>query len=262
MPDDTDVVPAGEPSTPASPTPDTASVPAAVDRPIENLAGEMNRKFSQLRSQMDTLQQYLVAQQQSQAAIPPSQSGKPATDEELWGLAQQGNREAFNVYMERIADRKSDARFKEEDRQQRVERQLGTLALKYPVLNDTTHPLSQVATAAYQLLIQGGEPANRATLLEAIKLAIADRPDLVAEVYSRQMATPSATRRAQAGQTGNAPHTMTPPTQPRKPTKAQLELAKRMGVPDPAKAMERFYKRQEAGQSHLGAVSSFVREEE
>jgi len=43
---------------------------------------------------------------------------------------------------------------------------------------------------------------------------------------------------------------------------AERALAQRMGVKDPAKAKERFLARQKAGQSALGGVAGFVREEE
>lgn len=264
MPDEPDVTAEGTSSTP-DPTPAAAPVSAApplpTDRPVENVVGEFTRKLGQLQQRIDTLTQYIAA---NATAQPPVTRDKPATDEELWELAKQGNREAFDLYMERIAERKVQAGTHQLEGQRIVEAQLQTLAARYPVLNDSSHPLSQHAAAVYQSLLATGAPATRATLLDAVKTAIADRPDLVVALHQQTVPTPrpSATSRARVGQTGTTVQQPTPTTPQVKLSQRQVELAKRMGVKDPAKSLERFHKRQEEGTSSLGAVAIHLSEEE
>jgi hypothetical protein len=190
---------------------------------------------------------------------PKPVTDKQASDEELWELAKQGSREAFDLYMERIAERKAQAYSKVDRRTQFVESQLSGLAQRYPQLNDVSHPLAQAAASAYQMLVANGAAASRETLLEAVRTAIADRPDLVSEIHAKVQP-----RRQAAGQTGAAPQQASQSASAAKPqlSPKQRDLARRMGVTDPTKSMERFYKRQAEGQSALGAVASYVKEDE
>lgn len=262
MPDDPDVTSEGTPSEPDL-TPAPVAVPTAQvpDRPVENVVAEMNRKFGQINQRMDTLTQYLAQTQPAQPAL--SERDKPATNDELWELAKQGNREAFEVYQTRIAERVMQTGARQLEGQRMVEAQLQTLAARYPVLNDPSHPLSQHASAAYQSLLAAGAPQNRATLLDAVKTAIADRPDLViAMAQTPMIARPSGTSRARMGQTPATVQHSSPTPTPAKLNQKQLDLAKRMGVSDPAKSLERFHQRQADGKSSLGAVANYIEGEE
>src|SRR5438034_1740020 len=121
-------------------TPETAPAPVTAvlpdDRPVTNVMAEMNRKFSRLQDQLNTVAQLVT--QQHQAAAPVK--GQP-TDEELWSLAQQGDRTAFELYQERIADRQGRKLLAEQRQVNLVDSQLQTLAQRYPVFNDASHPL-------------------------------------------------------------------------------------------------------------------------
>jgi hypothetical protein len=234
------------------------------------VVAEFNRKFSKLAQQQETILQWIA----SQAVTTQQQPNRPAvdktqvSDEDLWALAQQGDRQAFELYQERIADRRIKQESAQQNRARLVQGQLAALMGKYPVLNNPQHPLTQYVNAAYQAYLQQGYPAGQETLLEAAKTAIADRPDLVAELHNagataREGVRRSATQVAQSGVTGASHRQAAPsPDQAKTLTPDQRALAKRMGIKDPSKAIKGFLQRQENGQSSLGGVRAFVNEEE
>ena len=274
MPDASDVQPASSPAPdPSSGLPSPATPSAVIDggaspedRPVDNLASEMHRKFTRIERQLEALAQL---QSQPRAATPaPSQDGDP-TDEQLWGQAQQGNRQAFDTYMQHIAARQTVQLSQAQRMSQLVDGQLMTLGQKYPVLQDQAHPLAQTAAQAYQLLVGQGYPQSKVTWLEAIKTAIADRPDLIAEMHGQAVARgdqgrQSAARVAQAGQTPAAGRAASPPAkrQERPLSQDERDLAARMGIKDPQKARENFRKRRETGVSQIGAVGMHLNEED
>ena len=241
------------------------------DRPVQNVVAEFNRKFAKLTQQQETILQWIASQAVTTPPQPTRQAVNKAdvSDEDLWALAQQGDRQAFEMYQERIADRRIKQESVVQNRARLVQGQLAALMGKYPVLNNSQHPLTQYVNAAYQAYLQQGYPAGQETLLEAAKTAIADRPDLVAELHNagataREGVRRSATQVAQSGVTG-ASHRQSPSSnnnQAKVLTPDQRALAKRMGIKDPAKSVERFLQRQENGQSSLGGVRAFVNEEE
>lgn len=240
------------------------------DRPVQNIVAEFNRKLgkteSELNRKIDAVLQYLASGQQTPARPTPPQGNAEVTDEDLWRLAQQGDRMAFEEYQRRIAAREFQQRSQVERAQSTVVSQLNTLVAKYPVLRDASHPLTQHSHQAYQLLVQNGRPATQATLLEAALTAIADRPELVSEMYSqggqaREQVRQTATSRAQAGATGATYRRETPkPQQGPQVSDASADLARRMGIKDPKAAKERFLKRQEEGRSSFGSVAAFIPE--
>lgn len=260
-----------EPSTgeQAATAPVTAAIPVMpADRPEVNVLAEMNRKYARLGNQIGQMETQigqvltLLSQQAQQPATPAKGQ---ATDEELWSLAQQGDRGAFEVYQERIADRRAKAMWEEKSREGIIDQQLNALATRYPVFNDSTHPLTQTVASAYQLMLSRGYQAGKATMLDAMKTAIADRPDLVADMVSRapEASRISATRRAQAGQTGTTTRDVsTGRPQAQRISPQQAKLSKAYGVKDPAKAIERFKQRREDGTSQLGAVGAMLTDEE
>jgi hypothetical protein len=242
------------------------------DRPVQNIVAEFNRKLGktqdELNRKIDAVLQYLASGQagQTQARPTPPQGNAELTDEDLWSQAQQGNRLAFEEYQRRIAAREFRQMNQVERQQNTVVSQLNSLVAKYPVLRDSSHPLTQHSHQAYQLLVQNGRPANQATLLEAAMTAIADRPDLVSEIYSqggtaREQVRQTATSRAQAGATGVTHRRDSAPVQQGpKVSDASADLARRMGIKDPKAAKERFLKRQEEGRSSFGSVAAFIPE--
>jgi hypothetical protein len=233
-------------------------------------AGEFGRRFGKLETQLQTMMSYIATQQAAvqRPQVQERATGTP-TDEELWSAAQTGDRPAFEEYQRRIARRELQAQQQTTGRQNLVEVQLSALSQKYPVLNDSSHPLTQKAQTAYQLLVNNGYPANRATLLEAAKTAVADSPDLVSEIYSqgsvaREHARQSGVRTAQSGVTGVS-HRQTPSSQQPRVTVNEVEgnLAARMLPYNPrrpdektpeqraAGAKKRFLERQQAGLSTI-----------
>lgn len=117
--------------------------------------------------------------------------------------------------------------------------------------------------AANALLLRRGYQPSNATYLEAVKTAIADRPDLVAEMHTQGARAREGARRVSAGNTGvtGATYRQDDPAQTQsriRVTPEQSAIAKRMNIKDPGKAIENFIKRQETGESRFGAVASFV----
>jgi hypothetical protein len=231
---------------------------------------ELQRRDQERQKQLDQVLAYLVSGQQQRQAPAVADRKDPPTDDELWALAQQGDREAFVEHQRRITQREMAQSNTVTRNTQMVQGQLAALANKYPMLNTPSHPLAQTMNQAYQLLTQNyGYPAGAATLLEAAKTAIAERPDLISEHYTqgaqaREQVRQDGTRRAASGQMG-ASHRQDAPrgtSQTPKVSTAEAQLAARMGVKDPAGAMSRFRKRQDAGQSSFGAVAAFIPEED
>ena len=97
-----------------------------------------------------------------------------------------------------------------------------------------------------------------------MKTAIADRPDLVAELHTQGARAREGARRVSAGNSGVTGATV----RQDEPTQAgtirvspeQAAIAKRMNIKDPAKAIQNFIKRQETGESRFGAVASMAGE--
>ena len=275
MAEDQDVTQADSSSAEAHVDPNAETAPVSgvpTDRPLQNVVGEYKRKQDKIQQQLDAVLQWIATQNQPRpapvAAAPDSNQGA-ASDEDLWALAQQGDRQAFDMYQQRIADRRIAERLTEQNRAAIVGNQLNALVGRYPVLRDPSHPLTQVVNQAYALYVQQGYPANQATLLEAAKTAIADRPDLVAELHTqgaqaREQARRDTSSRAQAGVTGASHRQDAAPRQGnvRQITPQEAQLAQRMGVKDPAKSKERFLQRQQDGRSNLGAVAGFVNGED
>ena len=273
MPDPPDVTP--DPSSapdPSSGLPSPAASPAVTeggessDRPVENLASEMHRKFTRLERQLEALAQL---QSQPRAAVPATSLDGEPTDEQLWERAHHNDRQAFDTYMQRIAARQTVQLNQVQRMSQLVDSQLMVLGQKYPVLQDQAHPLAQTAAQAYQILMGQGYPQSKATWLEAVKTAIADRPDLVAEMHGQAVARgdqgrQAAARVAQAGQTPASGRAAAPaPKRQERPlSKDELALAARMGITDPQKARENFRKRRETGVSQIGAVGMHLSEED
>jgi len=222
-------------------------------------AGEFGRRMGKLETRLETMLQYIAAQQMQAQQAPQRPTQGSATDDELWQRAQAGDREAFEQWTDRRAEAKLRQQQQTTGRQNLVEVQLTALAQKYPQLNDSGHPLTQKAQTAYQLLVNAGYPANRATLLEAAKTAISDSPDIVADIYSqgsvaREHARQSGVRSAQSGVTGASYRNEPAPRREgsvRDVSGPEADLAKRMGIKDPKGAKERFLKRQESGQSTI-----------
>ena len=241
------------------------------DRPIQNVAAEFNRKWKSTDQKLDAVLNWIASQAvTAQATRQPAPVDKTqVSDEDLWALAQQGDRQAFELYQERIADRRIKQESAAQNKIRLTQNLLQSYMGKYPVLTNPQHPLTQHVNAVYGAMLQNGFAQGQETMLEAIKIGVADRPDLIAQEYNagataRETVRRSATQNAQSGVTGVSHRQPAPSstTQAKTMTPDQRALAKRMGIKDPAKAVERFLQRQENGQSSLGGVRAFVNEEE
>ncbi len=241
------------------------------DRPVQNVVAEFNRKFAKTQQQLDTVLQWIAATQLPQQQAKPVAQPKELTDEELYALAQQGDQAAYAEWTRRQARQVYQQESAVQRKATMQQNQLAVYYGKYPVLNNAQHPLTQHVGAVYQALLGNGYAQGQETMLEAIKLGVADRPDLVAAEYNsgattRENVRRSASQTAQTGVTGvsHRQSSPTPSNQPKKLSTDQLALARRMGLsPKQAeKAVKGFLQRQEDGLSKLGAVSGFVDSEE
>lgn len=236
------------------------------DRPPQNVVAEFNRKFGSLSQKLDTVMAWIAAQGQAQP--PPPTPGGQSYEDELYTRATNGDRAAFEEYMARQTDRRVQVHQQAQQHEGMIQAQINAIAAKYPVIADPGHPLRQHADLAYNLLVQRGYPQSKATVLEAMKTAITDRPDLVADLHTqgaqaREHARRSAASTAQSGQTRvTHQQSASPSTAKIRVTPEEAALAQRMNIKDPAGAKARFLERMEQGRSALGAVSSAVRQED
>lgn len=263
MPNEPDVIP-GVPSTPPTPEEPTVPVPEPVspaqpvepDRPLQNVTAEFNRKIGKVESRLDEL--IALIAQQSVKPTAPAHPLAQYSDEQLAELYRAGSAEAGIALQERIASRHVQAQSTADKRAQRVQQEMLVLVNKYPALRDPQSPLREAAMNARSVLINQGAQPGPETDLEAVKYAILDNPQVPQPTPAPAPATP-----APAQIDGVKPRRVTPPNAP--PPKLNpkaIEIAKRMGVKDPEKSLERFYKRQEAGRSAVSPlIQTIVREE-
>lgn len=245
-----------------------------IERPLQNNIAEFNRKFSDVREAqkrqqqtLDQVVQYLAIQaQQTQRPPAPQTPSRELTNDDLWAMAQQGDRGAFEEYQRRIAAQTYDQKHGVTTRTQTVQNQMATLMHKYPVFKDASHPLTQTFNQAYQLMVRSGMPQDENTVLDAMKTAIADRPDLVAEIHTQSARASEQHRRsassAAGGQTGASHRRLDPKAPSTKMTPEQIERARRQGVRDPEGVMKRFQERQEKGQSAFSPLLAMALERE
>jgi hypothetical protein len=227
---------------------------------------EVNRQ--QARTQEQILQ-YLQATNTAPRVVATPPAKESISDEDLWALAQQGDRSAFELYQKRIAERTYQEKQQVQTRTSIVDNQLRALFNRYPILRDPQHPLTQAVNSAYALYIQNGYPAGKETMLSAATAAITDNPELVASIQGqpgaiREVSRQTSVNARQAGVTGVTHRNMPAAgsTKAKPLTKEEIALANRMGVKDPAGAKERFLKRNAEGQSSLGAVGGYVNAED
>lgn len=250
-----------DPSTSASePQSVTGGLPQ--DRPVQNVVGEFNRKMGTIEARLDQLTNALSAALTPKAPEPPKGSRESLSNDDLWELAKAGDKSAFDEHQRRQAAQVySELRGRENDAAL-TEGQMIALRNKYPVLANPQHPLTQTASQAYHLLVRRGRPANLDTLLDATKTAIADRPDLIAEMHTQTPRAREQARQRSAQNTGTgASYRNDEPAQERVRfglTDEEKRLAQRMNITEPLKAKERFMKRQAEGKSTFGAVANQI----
>lgn len=230
--------------TPVTPTPEAVPAPAPeATAPAPEPQFNAQEAFARLERNLLTLATQMQGMQQS---VPPAK-GEEATADELWSLAQQGNRQAFELYQERIADRRFDKRFSQVQSVQSVQAQINALVSQYPEFADPNHPITQKAQVFKQALVRMGEPQQSInTDLNAMLRAVADSRAIIqprSPVAPARSATPSHFAPSHAAAPSAA--------KPEAVSDVELRLAKQMGVKDPTKAKSRFYERQANGQSSV-----------
>lgn len=259
---------------PETETPTAATPPAVSPTEIEErLRKEFSQQFGGLKNELNTVVQYVASQAAAPATTqgnpPPTPAGATAEsyDDHLFKRAAGGDKDAFVEWTDRRADARIQQTLAYQSANDLIDGQLRALMQKYPVLTDASHPLTQTANLAYKLMTQRGYQPGKATLLDAAKTAIADRPDLVVDLMPATARERTRRTAVNSGMTG-ASHREDAPSggTPRQPRLSEPEwrLAQRMGFNDPKKAVEakaKFLRRQEDGTSRLGAVAGYVNDE-
>ena len=230
--------------------------PTVVERPVENLKGEMDRKFSRIEQMIAEI----AFANKPQPAVAQSTA---RSDDEVARLAAMGDGEAHAELTNRITQRALAA----ERVQRAINDQLRSIYARYPQLTDPSNPLTDAALKVKLTLRNLGQwPSEQALDLEAIKTAIVDNPGLVAP--NRPAVTTVSNQYVPASTVTGATNRQTP-NRPGEPviTQKEIDLAKRMGAKDPIafikKAKKGFEDRQAAGRSGLDpAAAIIVREQE
>jgi predicted secreted protein len=276
MADDPEVQPDETPEEPqAAPEVLPEDTPLAPDnRPARNVVAEVNRKFTKIERQLEEQRaqnaQILASLQQQRQPAPqpaPAQTGAEYSDEQLGQLAAAGNVEALRLLVQRQSEKATAQQMGQFTQVQTVQRALGELFSRYPMLReDTQHPLTQAVYAARnQFLAQGWAPGP-ATDLRAIEAAIVNAPHLATPVApTTQDTTRRAGVTAQQTMEGAAPRRSPQSGQTAvvKPLDPKVQgIAQRMNVADPQNSLKRFMDRQQNRRSVVSpAIQQAVREE-
>lgn len=277
----TEDVPAGSSPAPEDLVPDPAPSDAGVDepvgdRPARNILAEVDRKWGQrmsaLEAQQAELLNFLRSQNQPRPTASASGGLEEMTDDQLTELAQAGHVQAHLILTKRYAAQSVQDTFRQSQQVNVAVQQRNSLFKTYPVFTDSNHPLTQYAMRAKALLVQNGANANDAvTDVDAMKTAIADNPQIVAQHYSPPDPEPQRRSAVSNATTIDGSTQRRQTTRPQAPqvTDEEWTLAKRYGYKtreQAAKAKVNFDKRQSAKRdgtemhSSLGAVSAFIRE--
>lgn len=215
----------------------------------------LQQQYAETQKQLQALAAYVIEQQKPQPEVHQPRQAGPATEEELWARAQQGDRQAFNEYIRRNAAQETNQRLQAQQSDAMVQSQLATLYQRYPELADPNHALTTKAVAFKQALMGMGAPNSRQTDLDAILRAVADSRDVLAgRAQPRQPSAGQATPSHRAAPAPNADE--------KKLTPAEHKLARQYGVKDANKAMKQFYARNQEGRSAVSPqVAMIVREQ-
>lgn len=230
--------------------------------PWKNRMAELERRHEKQLQEMQQMFQSQVAALQ-QAAVSPAQARQSQpqyTDEELLALGNQGHAAAMREYVQRQIQQQNTV----QQRMGLAEQHAAALRQMYPDFNNKQSPLYQAANALYSQYLMAGEPATAQTQAMAMGTAAA--------AYARQQAqqqgvgqAAEATRQQQLEAHQSVGGSSVPPAGSNRrrgsgPTPEQVELAKKIGVKDPAKALSNFQKRAAEGRSSYGAGLSAAAE--
>ena len=231
--------------------------------PWRNRMAEMERKHEKALEEMRAMYAQAVTSLQQQQA-PPPQAQRPQqqqyTDEELLALGNQGHAVAMQEYIQRQIAKQTQV----QQRASLADQHVAALRNLYPDFNNQGSPLYQAANTLYRQYLAAGYPATAETQHTAMSTAAA--------AYARQQAqqqgvgqASEASRQQQLDAHQSVAGTSVPPAGSNRrlssgPTPEQVELAKKIGSRDPAKALERFRQRAADGRSQYGAGLSSAAE--
>lgn len=279
MPEDTvDVVsdPSPEPDVVDTPEPQGDADDTVVeDRPIRNWQAENDRKFGRLEEMIVGLAasvNSIATQPRNPAATVPAAS--EPSDDELAQRAALGDGAALLALQDRRINKVVDSRDSVARLHALVDSQMLSLTNKYPGLRDPGHPFRGATLQAKSVLLGLGYLDNKATDVEAIKLAIANDPDLArtamataaAPVTPAPLARPNVPGPATLG--GPAPRRRTNAPPPTAIDDRTFEMARRMNPQkfqtreQAAAAIERFRKRNAEGKSGYTPNVGFILKEQ
>ena len=237
---------------------------SAGERPWQNIKAEFDRKMTKIERQMAEQSQYLAALVASRPAPAAQATDRAYTDQELTTLWQQGSVEAGQELITRKVQREVAQAQAVQTQAQSIQAQVQALYRRYP-FGESQHPLTQAALRAKQVLVGAGYNAQAlSTDLEAMKLAIADNPEMVAEIVKAPARVAEDSRRSsRVDVDGNRPRRDRPAADKPAPlTEKERERAIRMGVKDPDKVMERFEKRNASGRSAVSPMIAMMLKEQ
>ena len=243
---------------------DVAALPD--DRPAENLKAEFDRKFGLLSRQMADLTGTLGALISQPSAQPqyPLRTAEP-TDAELEQAAAQGNWQAQAELSRRTAARDAASLVAADQRARAVAQEVSLLAQQYPAFNDPTSPLYLAATQMRHAYIANGYPNSLETTLVAMEKTLVRNPQLVSDAVRKPATAGELSRQSAASAVtveGTTRRPASASTVPATLSQKEKDIAKRMGVKDPAKSKQRLYERHEKGQSSVSPTIALITREQ
>jgi len=172
---------------------DVASDVVVDDRPMRNWQAENDRKFGRLEEMIVGLAANLntIATHSTQSAATVPVTSEP-TDDELAQRAALGDANALMALQDRRINKVVDQRDSVARLGALVDSQMLSLVGKYPGVRDTGHPFRGAVLQAKSVLLGIGYADNKATDVEAMKLAIANDPDLARSAMAPNAPAPAA----------------------------------------------------------------------
>jgi hypothetical protein len=234
---------------------------------MDRLRADMERQMGQVQAQVAEVVNSLASMAQARQAGPQPQP-QLVNDQEIRQAAEQGHFAAQEYLTRQAARAEATAAVQsglaQQQRATQITQQIQLLMAKYPQFKEAGNPLSATTASVRNTLLQQGYPNDLSTILEAMKVAIVDNPEVVAQMVNKgpvtnELARQSAVASQSMGsmRTGAARRSPAEPETP-KLEKRALDMAKRMGVKDPTGSVKRMYERNAGGKSALSPTVAMV----
>lgn len=229
--------------------------------PWRNRMAEMERRHEKHLADMQAMfAQQMQAMQPQAAPAPQRPAQQQYSDEELLALGNQGHAVAMQEYIARQVQKQTSVQRQASD----ADLEIQALRTAYPEFNNKASALYQAANMRYQQLLANGNPATPETQARAFG-AVAAIAARQAQQQNQQQHASEGARQGQIDAHQSVAGTSVAPAganrpRPRAPTQDQIELARKIGAKDPAKALANFRKRNEEGRSSFGAGLSAAAE--